>query len=305
MAMLFYLPTSEKIKRQPQNFTSWKGGKFLVTSNYLLSESDKNAFLDFYSFHKEQFVYFTCKREEHSNKSSVYATNTNVILVDNADSNNFPYRVQLWLNATATVYEVDPEAGTATIDYTIPAEGTLRFALEYVGDGNYVCISYSNGESLNIYVQNGYLVGAYEEENKSSTVTIPIGNIWKPNLVMGQVISFSLTWNTDNEVYLSHNNRVEKFYFAKSLEDTEIQTLQNTYDVILLDVFLPKMIQLFDYAFEDFASISVSDYTISIPNYTFYTKARIGFSARFDSSFIASKNQNGQFLLENVKVSEI
>jgi len=303
MDYFLWHPSLEKVTNLDIQSEYWQKPKEKIKASFLLSDTDKDSLLEFFTNHiEEDFIYFTQKREEQTKKPTVYAYSTDVILVDDTDEN---FRCQLWLSDNVDEYSVDSGQDSYTINYDIPAEGTIRFALEYTGDGDYVQVDWADGAFLQIYIEDDILIGVYKEENKTCFVEIPIGNIWQFNLVMGQVISFSLSWNDLDKVALAHNNQIKEFYFARSFYNSQITTLASSYDIILFDVSLFHLIKKFDYKFEDFTAITVNDYDLIVNDYNYFVKSRLGFPARFDTTYISFRESGTQFLTENVLIQEI
>ena len=282
MDFFTWLPSFERVKRQPRD-GSWVGGKFYIESDFSLAESDKNSLLDFFGNHvDEEFVYFTKQREEKANLPEVFAYDTNFVLVEDQD------RVQLWANGeTITDEEVASGQDSVTVSYNLPQAGTIRFAFEYVGDGDYVKIICPDGSYVRIYIENSLLIGEARQANRSSVLKVDNITVWNsPNVIMGSVISFALSW-TFNKILFAHNGIVKSFDFGFSFRDAEVDCLQNTYDVIVFDVPLETLLQFFHLPFEEFTTVNATDYTVSVSDYPFLVAGRVGFKTKFSQSMIS------------------
>jgi len=292
-----YEATEELISKKPRT------EKHIINSSFLVSETQMSYILDFFESHgKESFVYFSKQQEDKANNTTIYATSVGVVLVDDS-----PNKVQLWCAENMEEETVSSGESNSQIDYSIPEEGTIRFAIKYVGEADYVKITYSSESYLKVYIQNGYLIGDYRKEDQACLVKIPVGNIWiSPSLFETPVISFTLSWDADNNVYLAHNNQVLKFSSCKSLGNTTVETLQDTYDIIILDTFLSEIPKHFDYPFEDFTNIVVDNFEVTVNGYPYYLKGRLGYLVNFKANCINfTKTNNNKYLAEKVLFLEV
>lgn len=292
-----YEATEELISKKPRT------EKHTINSSFLVSEAQMGYILDFFESHgKESFVYFSKQQEDKANNSTIYATSVGVVLVDDS-----PNKVQLWYAENMEEEIVSSGKNNSQINYDISEEGTIRFAIKYVEEADYLKITYSDESYLKVYIQNNYLIGDYRAKDQACLVKIPVGNIWtSPSLFKTPVISFTLSWNADNNVYLAHNNQVLKFSACKSLKDTNIETLQDTYDIIILDTFLSNITKHFDYPFEDFTNVVVDNFEVIVNEYPYYLKGRLGYLVNFGVNCINfTKINDNKYLAEKVLFLEV
>ena len=301
MDFFTWLSSFERIKRQPQE-GSWVGGKFQVESDFSLTEAEKNNLLDFFGNHANSpFVYFTLQREEKANQQSVYSYDTKFVLVEGVE------KAQLWANVnTLTTYEVPVQDDPTQIDYNLPQVGTMYLAFEFVGDDGYVKITCPDGSYVRVYVKDNTLVGEGRQENKSSVVLIENVSVWdSPNFVAGSVLPFGLSWTT-NKLYLAHKGKVKQFDFGFSLQDSEVDCLQNTYDVIIFDAPLKELLKFFHLPLEKFTTVNATDYIVSVQDFPFWVAGRIGFEAKFTQSTLSLyKDQSGNYVANRVHFEEV
>ena len=261
MAEFPFTPSSESVSQLKGNQGLW-GDKLRLSANFKFDEIQKNDFLIFHSQNafNDFFYYLKDKRVGQTTQSSVKAEEVDAVA-------SVKDGVNLWVNEDIVETWLNAGDGDVTVDITFAPAGTIRVAMEYVGEAEYLYIT-EGGNLLTVSVQNDNLVMSLKTSDSSSTVAIPIGDLYEGGDVFGQVISFSIGYDTET-FRLSHNGQIKVLdNNVIDMTNATFQCLQNTYDFIVLDTELPdRILQIINQPLVDTVTISVvePDVTISEP----------------------------------------
>ena len=233
MEIRTYTPERQRHLRNTLTTGVWEGGKYLLEEDFLLSDVDMANFLEFLQENREFYSrLFPQPMEAFSTGTITYAESPLVIVNKRVD------RVAMWLDDTVTEQEFDFSGGTQTVDVDLPSKGTLLFVLSYVGDGDYVTVTTATQE-LKVFVKNSKLYCEVKKNKVYSFVELPEVTALFPvgdyNCFM-----FAISWN-DSGVYAGFENVVKHIRESESLAGGTVETLQDTFEVILFDEDLTKI----------------------------------------------------------------
>ncbi|SMO62029.1 hypothetical protein SAMN06269117_11469 [Balnearium lithotrophicum] len=270
-----FTPSYESLSKLKGIKGDW-GDKFKVSLNFSFSGTQKNDFLLFHS--KNSFnnfdYYLKNKTVGQGIRSSFKAKDVDAVV-------SIKDGATLWVNESISEISVNAGSADQTLNVSLSPMGTLRIAMEYVGEEEYLYIV--EGDNLLIIsIQNDTLMMSLKTTNSSSAVGISVKDLYDGG-DLGKVISFSVGYDLE-KFTLSHGGHTKSIENnAIDMANATVQCLQNTYDFIIFDTEFPdRILQILNQPLTDSVSISVNEPDISIseavPTFVY---GRLGVTATF------------------------
>ena len=250
-----FTPAKEEIKKLRGNPGQW-GDKYLITASfYLNSASDRDTLIDFFTRNAVKDFYYFLKNEKAGiTQDTEYKVDNFRVAALQKDS-----QYSLAVADDINVVEITDLIGEHTIDQTIPTDATFHLVQQFNGEGDYLRLeNQTDNIGFEVSVRGYELVFTVKNDNYAVYESLPLQTVDLGD-TFGECIIYAFSIE-NNKYIISHNKRVKEFFAELEFlnpDNTDLTTLQNTYELMIFDYPIPKEILLY-------ASNVLSDINITI-----------------------------------------